>query len=112
MYRWHSERDLMLRRWRLEIASHEYSSRQGRPGFRRYALRMDQAPLPPVVCDDSCHCYLGPGFFRKRHPYDCGKTRCYWCHPEKLLVTKRGSDRRAALRFEEDANVDLPHSSR
>lgn len=25
------------------------------------------------------------GKFRKRAPFDCGKTRCFICHSEKLL---------------------------
>jgi hypothetical protein len=29
------------------------------------------------------------GRLRKRHPFDCGKTRCYLCHSEKQVYNKR-----------------------
>jgi hypothetical protein len=88
----------MLRRWRLEIADHEYGLNVR--GFRNYAS-YDQAPLPPIVCDDSCHCYLGPGFFRKRHPRDCGRPRCGLCSYGKNYEPKRrAAIQRVALAYE------------
>jgi len=24
----------------------------------------------------------------KRHPLDCGRTKCFWCHSEKLTKEK------------------------
>lgn len=104
--RWHAERDLMLRRWRMEIALHG-----GHDGWRleEFARPVElYAPLPPVYdrCDDRiCHCFRGAGFFRKRHPLDCGKARCFMCHTGKLLgYTKHGgvrsNERRRAIEFE------------
>jgi hypothetical protein len=100
MYRWHKDRDLMLRRWRLEIAQHEQHLDQR--GFRRYS-RFDYAPVPPLVCDDSCHCYRGAGYFRKHHPLDCGHTRCGICAYHKQpweVKRRRRRDRREAIAFE------------
>jgi hypothetical protein len=74
MRRWHEERDLMIRRWRIEIAKHEYP-RWGDQGL---------APVPPAACEeDACHCYRGMGFSRKRKPGDCGNPRCGICHTYK-----------------------------
>jgi hypothetical protein len=86
--RWHEERDLMLRRWRLEIAEHERWDK----GYPHMYL----APLPPDSCDvDKCHCYRGPGYFRKRHPFDCGNTRCGLCHWGKWDGGRRSREKRA-----------------
>ena len=95
MRRWHEERDLMLRRWRVEIAKHEYFL------WGRYSL----APIPPVSCDeDDCHCYRGPGFLRKRKPYDCGRARCGICHLEKHYPgERRRRDEREAFNHEWEA---------
>lgn len=78
MRRWHEERELMLRRWRHEIAQHG-----GHPGWRcgGHSWRESGrwwwgdgwllAPIPPVdVCEDDCHCFRGPGYFRKRRPFE------------------------------------------
>jgi hypothetical protein len=90
MQRWHAERDLMLRRWREEIAKHESDE-----GYSYCAL----APVPPTADEDSCHCYLGMGFMRKRRPHDCGNPRCMLCHLEKYYYPKnRANKRRAAIR--------------
>jgi hypothetical protein len=91
--RWHTERDLMLRRWRFEIAIHEY------PAWPHGGL----APIPPVICDDSCHCYRGCGFFRDRHPLDCGRPRCGCCHAGKW-DRRRQNDLREAIDREWDAS--------
>jgi hypothetical protein len=100
MRRWHQERDLMLRRWRLEIAQHEMGASQR--GQRRYG-RYDFAPLPPASCEDACHCYRGAGYFRKRHPLDCGHTRCGLCSWHKQpweTKRRRRRDRQEAIAFE------------
>lgn len=75
MRRWHEDRDLMLRRWREEIAKHE--------GIENYP-HMSLAPIPPEKCDDICHCYRGMGFLRKRSVHGCGTPRCTICHYEKF----------------------------
>lgn len=101
MRRWHAERDLMLRRWKNEIAQHG-----GYEGYRIYLGNSYlEVPLPPVVCDDSCHCFAGPGFFRKRKPFDCGNPRCGMCHSEKFWAPKaRANKKRAAIQYELDAD--------
>jgi len=84
MRRWHLERSLMLRRWREEVAKHEY------PGYPPCGL----APVPPQGDPDTCHCYRGMGVLRKRKPYDCGNSRCPVCHLDKFYYPKRRADRR------------------
>ena len=32
----------------------------------------------------------------KKHPYDCGKAKCYICHSEKLLKKKKIADKKKA----------------
>lgn len=89
MRRWHEEREMMLRRWRFEIAIHE--------GWPIASLH----PIPPVVCDDSCHCYLGPGFFRDRHPLDCGRSQCGVCHTKPIVYrAEKKRERRKAMERE------------
>lgn len=93
MRRWHSERDLMLRRWRFEIALHEW-------GWSFGSLH----PLPPVVCEGSCHCYAGCGFFRNSHPLDCGRSNCGICHVKHVVYrAEKKRERREAWRREWDA---------
>lgn len=106
MRRWHSERDLMLRRWRREIAQHG-----GHPGWRcgwhtwrhigegqsrRYWWGNGwlEAAIPPAdVCEDDCHCFRGPGYFRKRRPFESYRWR------EDL---SRQAERREAIRYSLD----------
>jgi hypothetical protein len=89
----------MLYRWRFEIAQHEYGWAQV-AGHSHCAL----APLPPQNPDATCHCYRGMGYFRKRHPLDCGNTKCCSCHWEKYVEPKaRQNKLRAAIVFELDA---------
>ena len=93
MRRWHSprERAIMLRRWREEIAKHE-------------DMWFGQAPLPPTAGHDSCHCYRGMGFLRKRKPYDCGNPRCGICHFDKYRHPKaRAKKLRDAIEFDRGA---------
>lgn len=98
MKRWHSERDLMVRRWRQEIASHENWS--GGPEYSYCAL----APVPPIDPQPTgngelCHCYRGPGFMRKRRAF--GGCSCFWCHCEKHIYRmQRSNIRRKAIEFE------------
>lgn len=99
MRRWHEERHLMLRRWRQEIAIHG-----GHDGWKcgwNGNCGEFLAPIPPVVAcaDDHCHCFAGPGFFRKRAPLDCGNTRCGICHSGKWDRKARGAKKRAAIEW-------------
>lgn len=103
MKRWHQERDLMLHRWRQEIASHVGWSFGSKAGYAYCAL----APLPPTG-EEKCHCYRGPGFMRKRTPFGCSNPRCGICHYEKYLPKNRGKVRREAIRFDlEVANGEM-----
>lgn len=78
MRRWHEDRNLMLRRWREEIAKHE---------FEDYPY-CSLAPIPAEKKDDVCHCYRGMGFLRKKSPHDCGNPRCMVCHLDKYYYPK------------------------
>lgn len=35
-----------------------------------------------------------PHRLAKKHPYDCGKAKCYFCHADKILKNKKARDRR------------------
>jgi hypothetical protein len=87
MYRWHAEHNLMLRRWRQELATHNE------------ARHCSLAPpsLAPAV---DCHCAQGIGSMRKRRPFGCTKARCFLCHAEKFLPKGRAAKKRAAIEFE------------
>jgi hypothetical protein len=101
MYRWHAERDLMLRRWRVELASHDRS-------YSHMAL----AP-PGIACTVDCHCANGMGTMRKTKPFDCGKPRCHTCHWSKLTEPKRrASAQRDAIRFDLEAGSYFAESLR
>ena len=98
MRRWHVEREIMLRRWRNEIADHG-----GHSGWRLNGWTGNswlEAPVPPPACDlDTCHCFRGVGYFRKRKPFDCGSPQCGLCHYGKW-IHNRQNERRAAIEFE------------
>lgn len=78
MRRWHEDRDLMLRRWREEIAKHEF------PDYPWCSL----APIPAEKNDDICHCYRGMGFLRKKSVHGCANPRCMVCHLDKYYYSK------------------------
>lgn len=83
MQRWHSETALMFKRWREEMATHNYDWR-----------------CPPTG-KDVCHCAAGIGSMRKRTPHGCGNPRCGICHWEKFYMPKaRSTHRRNAILFE------------
>jgi hypothetical protein len=41
------------------------------------------------------------GQCRDRHPYDCGRTKCYACHCDKLDNIPTIQERRSALDYKE-----------
>ena len=86
MRRWHSERNLMVRRWRQELAWHSDS----------YAWIAPPSLAPAI----DCHCARGIGTMRKRTPLGCNRPRCQLCHYEKLFPPDRGSIRRRAIEFD------------
>lgn len=90
MKRWHEDRELMLRRWREEIAKHE--------DLNIGAL----GQIPPV--GGSCHCYRGCGTMRKRTVYGCSTPRCGICHFEKHYGVKaRNTSKKKAIEFDLNA---------
>jgi hypothetical protein len=56
---------------------------------RRHLREVHGWPKKPVICSSD----LQPGRFRKRHAFDCGKTRCLLCHGDKLLQRPSIKDR-------------------
>lgn len=58
MKRWHEEAAYMYRQWK-----------------RRYCMFNDT-----IAIEDR----RSRGYFRKRKSFDCGKSRCYICHSDKL----------------------------
>ena len=83
MRRWHAERALMLRRWKMEMEKHGYDWRN------------------PPTDPNACHCAKGIGSTRKNRPYDCGRARCGCCHWEKFYDPKdRYNKRREAIAWE------------
>jgi len=101
MRRWHEERDLMMRRWRMELATHMGAciGPDRRPN--------QEWPAPPAVsCDVDCHCANGIGTMRKNRVYGCGNPRCGICHFEKYYVPKRrGARKRAEINFDLEAEA-------
>lgn len=91
MQRWHNERALMLRRWKMEMAKHGYDWRN---------------PPDPKCDRDACHCAAGIGSMRKMRPYDCGQVRCAWCHGDKFDPKARATKQRAAIQYELDAEEE------
>ena len=92
MKRWHEERALMFRRWKMEMEKHGYDWRN--------PPRPSCAPSKQGV-RGVCHCAAGIGSMRKRRPYDCGKARCGLCHWEKFYDLKdRYNKRREAISWE------------
>jgi hypothetical protein len=93
MKRWHSEISLMTRRWRQELANHDFEYGQNYP-------HCYLAP-PSDAKGISCHCAHGVGTMRKRTPYGCGNPRCGICHFSKYFVPKaRANKKRKAINFE------------
>lgn len=86
MRRWHSERELMLKRWRQELGNHVYA-----------AGMTWQAP-PVMACGIECHCARGIGTMRKQRPYG-GYGWNKW--DKHFDHKKRGNARREAIRFEQ-----------
>lgn len=96
MQRWHRDRQLMLRRWRMELAKHgdgDPHSRRG--GYPRYAL----APSSLAASVD-CHCADGIGTMRKATPFGHRHHACPFCNPDKFLPKARGTAKRRAIAFD------------
>lgn len=94
MRRWHQERNLMLRRWRKELATHVYDGHSYTGVYPRESL----APAS-VACDVSCHCAAGMGTMRKR-TLSGHSHACMLCNYSKYLPKNRYEVRREAIEFE------------
>jgi len=85
MQRWHSETALMEARMKFARADHN---------------RWRDLPRSKLCACRRCTSD-GIGWFRDRHPRDCGRARCGCCHGEKAYGPKRrGATKRRAVEFE------------
>jgi len=97
MKRWHEDRDLMLRRWRMELGNHV----GGFLGPVKYAGATWQAP-PVMACGIKCHCARGIGTMRKQRPYDGGSFFRWEKHFDHK---RRANQKRAAIKFDLNASA-------
>src|SRR4051812_20012979 len=74
MKRWHEDYPRTLREWKKHYLDHvESNVNSGR-----------EIGKDPYEVD--CPCDVQKGRFRKKHAFDCGTTRCYWCHGDKFPI--------------------------
>jgi hypothetical protein len=97
MRRWHEERALMLRRWRMELGNHV----GGFASDDSYAGQEWLAP-PVLACGIKCHCARGIGTMRKQRPYD-GWGGSWNAYEVQLENRRQRHDKRKAIQFELDA---------
>lgn len=72
MKRWHLELSVTTRNWKEHRKIHVESNKTWNRSIGQDPYEVDCA------CDDQI------GRFRKKDAYDCGNTRCYICHSDKL----------------------------
>lgn len=76
MKRWHEDYTVSFREWKKHHRSHVESN-------VTRSVRCEED-----VCRDiwkvDCPCDTQVGRFRKKDAWDCGNTRCYICHSDKL----------------------------
>lgn len=77
MKRWHQDLKISLREWRKHRRIHVEGNKQS-----QYYYGGDRIGQDPFEVD--CECDEQVGRFRKKDAYDCGHTRCYICHGDKL----------------------------
>jgi hypothetical protein len=81
MKRWHDDFTVTYRQWKRHHRNHVESnvdSWQQEPGHDPWEV--------------DCPCDTQIGRFRKKDAFDCGHTRCWICHSDKLpkrLLTKQ-----------------------
>lgn len=80
MKRWAMERDLMMRRWRQELATHGTHA-EGSKWY--WGMPTERLAPPSLACNVACHCANGIGTMRNQRPYGCPTVRCGLCHPHK-----------------------------
>tara|TARA_Y100000034_G_scaffold113512_2_gene148616 strand:+ start:1065 stop:1397 length:333 start_codon:yes stop_codon:yes gene_type:complete len=85
MKRYHDERHITYRNWQEHLNIHRQSN-------------IDQGKSPD---DIHCPCDRQMGRFHKRDAYDCGNTRCFICHSDKLLKIPHRQEILADIAFQE-----------
>lgn len=90
MKRWHEDFRISFREWKEHHHSHVESNKN------RSANRIGKSPY-----EVDCICDKQIGRFRKKDAWDCGNTRCYICHSDKLMEDKRREEVKADLKFKE-----------
>lgn len=90
MKRWHEDFRISFREWKEHHRSHVESNKNNG------ANRIGKSPY-----EVDCVCDKQIGRFRKKDAWDCGNTRCYICHSDKLMKYKRRAEEKSALKFKE-----------
>lgn len=96
MKRWHQELHIAVREWKKHRKSHVDSNKDRSVGYGRGQARPGTDPFV-VTCD----CDEQVGRFRKKDAWDCGNTRCYICHGDKLMGYKTRQELISDINFEE-----------
>lgn len=90
MKRWHEDFKIAFREWKTHRRSHIESNKDNS------ANRIGKDPYEvDCVCDEQI------GRFRKKDAHDCGRTRCYICHNDKITNQKRRKEVESNLKFQE-----------
>lgn len=72
MKRWHDDYYVTIRQWKKHYRWHVRENKD-----RQTVIGQDPY-------DVDCDCDKQIGRFRKKDAFDCGNTRCYICHGDKL----------------------------
>lgn len=78
MYRWHKDRSITYRQWKKHHRIHVESNVDN-----NYVRDGENYILRSSIWDVDCACDTQIGRFRKIDAFDCGKTACSWCNPDK-----------------------------
>jgi hypothetical protein len=77
MKRFHEEIAIALRNWRNHRRMHVESNKRSPYDFGKDRIGQD-----PYIVD--CECDDQIGRFRKKDAFDCGNTKCFICHSDKI----------------------------
>ena len=80
MKRWHEDFTVSYREWKKHHRSHLEHNIENTVIYKlgvAVGLRRD-------IWEVDCPCDTQIGRFRKKDAWDCGNTRCYICHSDKL----------------------------
>ena len=84
MKRWHEEKALMMKRWKIELSKHEPWNLG-----RELAKGKEARTICGITLTGKfCHCEIGPGSCRKKRPY--GHPSQCSCKAEKWWKNKYG----------------------